>query len=106
MQLITKEITDATPLLYETEEIPTEEKVITAKFFAGAFTWYMVEYDPEQKLAFGYTQNHSDESFSEWGYFSIGEFEMYNKNNNFPFIERDLHFDPVKFKELKNVQAW
>lgn len=100
MKLVTREIADRTPVLYATEEIPAEEKVVTAKFFCGAFTWYMVEYDPGDKLAFGYVQNDASPFESEWGYFSIYEFDEYNNSHNFPLIERDLFFEPVKFKEL------
>ncbi|PRS16482.1 DUF2958 domain-containing protein [Bacillus paralicheniformis] len=106
MELITKSIIENTPGLYETEETPIGEKVVTAKYFAGVFTWYMTEYDPKTKIAYGYVDNLSDPMLSEWGTFSIQEFEDYNKTNSFPMIERDLYFDPVKFKELKIPGMW
>jgi hypothetical protein len=106
MKLITKEILKMTPPILATEGIDSNDKLVTAKYFAGGLTWYMVEYDPENKIAFGYVQNHVDPSFSEWGDFSIWEFEEYNKGNNFPFIERDLHFKPQKIRELKLPKAW
>jgi len=101
LKLITKEIIDRTPALYKTDNIPAEEKVVTAKFFSGSFTWYMVEYDPDEKLAFGYVQNDTSPLDSEWGYFSIREFEKHNSSRSFPLIERDLYFEPIKFKDLK-----
>ncbi|ARC72516.1 MULTISPECIES: DUF2958 domain-containing protein [Bacillus] len=106
MELITKSIIENTPGLYETEETPLGEKMVTAKYFAGVFTWYMTEYDAKTKMAYGYVDNLSDPMLSEWGTFSIQEFEDYNKTNSFPMIERDLYFDPVKFKELKIPGVW
>lgn len=99
MKLLTKEIISETPSLYETEEIKLEDKIVTAKFFAGAFTWYMIEYDPNTHTAFGYVENGVVPEFSEWGYFSFSEFEKHNKLK-IPLIERDLYFSPAKVKDL------
>lgn len=50
-KLLTKAIERKLPRLYETEEIPTDEKVVQVKFFCitNGWTWYGVEYDPEEK---------------------------------------------------------
>lgn len=99
-ELMNKEIMGRTPALYATEDVGPEEKIVTAKYFAGGLTWYMVEYDQKEKIAFGYVRNEVDPICSEWGYFSISEFEEYNRTVTFPIIERDGNFDPVKFKDL------
>jgi hypothetical protein len=56
MKLITAAILKAAPALYATKKVPTEDKLLVAKFFhpSGRGTWYMAEYDPEQRLAFGF----------------------------------------------------
>lgn len=64
------------PQLYETEEIPSEQKIVHEVFVLESvrFYWLIVEYDPKQKLAFGYA-NLNDDLFAEWGYISIPEIE-------------------------------
>ena len=49
MKLMTKEIEKKLPKLYETENIPVEDKVAVVKYFnpCGAGTWYGIEYDPD-----------------------------------------------------------
>jgi len=45
------------PNLEETDATPVAEKTIVARLFAvgSAATWLIAEYDPEEKVAFGYT---------------------------------------------------
>ena len=92
MKLITKEILSKLPPLYTNSEKSMEEIKVPLKLFnpAGAGTWYITEYDPEEKLAFGFV-NLGDPEMAELGYVSILELENYRG----PFglgIERDMHF--------------
>jgi hypothetical protein len=85
-------------------EVGSQENVknpiVVAKFFnpVGAGTWYATEYDPTTKTFFGYVSifgNWND----EWGYFSLDELESYKG----PFgigLERDLHWDEMRFSEV------
>lgn len=59
------------PKLYETDG--EKVKRVIVKLFHPVFTLYVVEYDPNEKLAFGYMQNESDRYLSEWGYSDIEE---------------------------------
>lgn len=45
MILLTKEIQQSLPTLYETEKVPSEDKIIVVKFFnpVGNGTWYIAE---------------------------------------------------------------
>lgn len=99
MKLLTKAIENKLPKLYETEDIPTEEKVAQVKFFCitNGWTWYGVEYDPNEKLFFGLVEGYE----TEWGYFSLEEFEEINASKFIPIIERDLYFEPTKIKDLR-----
>ena len=77
-----------------------EDPIVIAKFFnpAGAGTWYATEYDPEEKLFFGYVSIFGDWN-DEWGSFSLVELESYSG----PFglgIERDLYFDERPASEV------
>lgn len=98
MKLLTKEIETKLPKLYSTEGIELEDKVLQVKFFTpwSSWTWYGVEYNPEDKTFFGYVRGVED----EWGYFNLGELEEV-KGPFFLGVERDMYFKPIKFKELK-----
>jgi len=98
MKLMTQEIRDRIPKLYETEDTPLAEKVIHAKYFHpwGSYTWYATEFDGTD-IFFGYVKG----MHSEWGYFSLKEMEetvaMGCK------VERDLWFDPIQAKECHEL---
>lgn len=83
-------------LLSRFEEIGSQEAVadpiIVAKFFnpAGAGTWYATEYDPKEKLFFGYVSIFGDYN-DEWGYFALDELEFYKGAYGLG-IERDLYW--------------
>lgn len=100
MKLLTKEIEKKLPGLYETEKVPVEDKIIQVKFFNpfGRGTWYGVEYDPEDRLFFGFCELFEGEG--EWGYFSLTELESISFGPGLG-IERDLYFKPCKFSDLK-----
>jgi len=96
MKLLTKELRAKLPKLYQTEDIPVEEKTVVIKFFQpwGSWTWYATEFDGED-LFFGLVHGFE----KEWGYFSLRELESVSG----PFglkIERDLYFSPTKIKDL------
>ena len=79
------------PMLYATEDI--EEKMLLIKYLEPntLWEWYLIEYDPQQKLAYGYVVGLE----REFGYFSLEEMEA------IPTIIRDEEFKPIKFKDLK-----
>jgi hypothetical protein len=72
------------PKLYETDGVNVKE--VAVKLFHPVFTLYVVEYDPNDRLAFGYMKNESDDYLSEWGYPSIDEWIGLG-------VEIDLYFE-------------
>lgn len=97
MELMPKSIAKNIPALYETEACPLEDKVVYLKLFTPwtNWTWYAVEFDPEQNLFWGLAVGHE----AEWGYFSLDEL----KGISGPFglrIERDIHFRAKKVKDM------
>lgn len=68
-----------------------KDPIVVAKFFnpTGAGTWYATEYDPKEKIFFGYVSIFGDWN-DEWGYFSLEELENFNGAFGLG-IERDLH---------------
>lgn len=68
------------------------DPIIIAHYFnpAGAGDWYATEYDPVDRIIFGYASIFQDWN-DEWGYTSLEELEAYKS----PFglgIERDVYW--------------
>ena len=98
MRLMTKQLEKR--FLQVGNQSELEDPVVIAKFFnpCGAGTWYATEYDPNDKVFFGYVSIFGDWN-DEWGYFSLEELESFQG----PFgigIERDLFFDEKPFSQI------
>ena len=93
---IPEDMADKIPALYSTED--SEDPVAVLKFFTpdSSWTWYLTEYDPEQRLAFGLVIGHE----RELGYFSFTELEVLRGPKGLP-VERDLHFEPTPVSACK-----
>jgi len=89
MKLMTKELKAKFPKLYANENKKPEEIPIICKFFdpVGSWTWYATEYDPKDKLFFGFVRGADN----EFGYFSLEELQSVKGICGLG-IERDLHF--------------
>jgi hypothetical protein len=95
MKLLTKELLKKLPPLYSQEKV--EDPMVIAKFFhpCSNWTWYAIEYDPEEKLFYGYVIGFEN----ELGYFSLTELESIKVLGL--GIERDLYFDPTPLSVIK-----
>ena len=96
MKLLTQDIINKVPKLYETEHLELEDKMIYAKFFApwSNWTWYLIEFDGKDRC-FGFVKGHE----AEFGDFSLNELASLEG----PFglrVERDMHFTPTKVCDL------
>lgn len=98
MKLLTKE------LLKRFEQVGRQEDssdpLVIAKFFnpCGAGTWYATEYDPNDKIFFGFVSIFGDWN-DEWGSFSLEELEDYRGKFGLG-IERDLYFGEKRISEV------
>ena len=90
MKLMTKKLEKRFAEVERQEDV--EDPIVVAKFFnpTGAGTWYATEYDPKQKLFFGYVSIFGDHC-DEWGYFSLEQLEEYTGRFGLG-IERDLYW--------------
>ena len=61
----------------------------------GSWTWYISEYDPDTRTAFGLVDGFE----RELGYFSMEELVNLRGRFGLP-LERDLHFKPQPLSEL------
>ena len=79
-----------------------KDPIIIAKFFnpTGAGTWYATEYDPKDRIFFGYVSIFGDWN-DEWGYFSLHELENYRGRLGLG-IERDLYFQEQRASQIIN----
>ena len=70
----------------------SKDPIVIAKFFnpTGAGTWYATEYDPKDRIFFGYVSIFGDWN-DEWGYFSLDELKSFKGRFGLG-IERDLYF--------------
>ena len=93
---IPKDQAESIPKLYATEE--EEDPLAVLKFFTpdGSWTWYLTEYDQEQRLAFGLVIGHE----RELGYFSLNELEISRGPMGLP-VERDLNFKPKRLSQCR-----
>lgn len=103
MKLLTKAIEKALPALCG-QDGKGDEAIVHLKLFnpMGAATWFITEYDPEDRIFFGYADlhGHGPEGGAELGYVSLAELE----GLKLPFglgIERDIHFTPKTLAEAK-----
>jgi hypothetical protein len=74
MQLLPGGTAGTLPPLYATEGTPVQQKVLYVKFFDPhtQWTWYACEYDPKERIFFGYVVGQT----REWG-----EFSRFNSEN-------------------------
>lgn len=94
-ELLPKEIREKLPPLYANEELGLEAQALV-KFFTpdSNWTWYASEFDGED-IFFGLVSGLE----IELGYFALSELESIKGPHGLP-IERDLHFESKKLKEL------
>jgi hypothetical protein len=96
MKLITKEIEKQAEKLGTQED--ASDPIVIARFFnpMGAGTWYMISYEPEDRIMFCYASIFNDHN-NEFGYTSIDELESVGGLG----IERDIGFIPKPLSEAK-----
>ena len=92
MKLIPKSI--KIPNIGETENEENPKALIKLFHPCSSWSWYVVEYSPEDKLCFGVVDGFE----AEMGYFSLEEIQSVRVMGI--GVERDLHWEPVEVKEL------
>jgi hypothetical protein len=91
MKLMTKELEKRFAQVGSQENV--KDPLVIAKFFNpnGAGTWYATEYNPKDRIFFGYVSLFGDWN-DERGSFSLDELESYKGRLGLG-IERDLYFN-------------
>ena len=99
MELLPDDITRTLPKLYATER--DADPVVRVKLFTpdSSWTWYVLEYDPEERLLFAFVIGHE----AELGYVSLSELEVCRGPLGLP-IERDQWFTPMPLSRIRAQQ--
>lgn len=100
MKLITKEVEkrlEKYPLY--SQDGKKKDAICVVKFFltGGSHTWYILEADLPNQIAYGITINGYGEG--EYGYVSLAELQTI-KNSFGLGVERDLYFEPTKLQDI------
>ena len=99
--LMPESIKKQLPKLYATEKRLIGDRTAYARYFfpMGAYTAYMLEYDPKERIGFGaVTMGYG----WELGYMSLKEMEEVKVKGL--GIERDLYFKPTKLHEIAELE--
>ncbi|MGK3708843.1 DUF2958 domain-containing protein [Arthrobacter sp. IK3] len=89
----------AAPDLYATEEVPTEEKLVYARYFLGESVWMIFETDKQTGEGFGFVVLNGDTEMAEMGYIDIMSLEGVSTPGGV-VIDRDLEWQPKPFGEV------
>lgn len=98
----TKDELAGIPLLYTTESIGLEDKLIHMHFFLGSCDWYAAEYDRDDRLFFGYAILNDDFQNAEWGYFAYDELRSIRIGGGIE-IDRDLHWRVRPARDVERI---
>jgi hypothetical protein len=90
------------PKLYETEHIPTEDKIVHCHFVIGGCHWFIVEYDQVDTM-FGFCILNNDFEMAEWGYIGLGELKSMNIRGYIE-VEFDCYWNPRSASEVELIQ--
>ena len=92
------------PPLYEQDGV--EDPTVFLKLFtpSSSWTWLLTEYDPSNRLAFGFAYDASFPQGAELGYVSVAELESVTLLGR-PAVERDLWFKPKPLSEAKKLEC-
>lgn len=97
----TEEELSKVPGLYKTDGIPLSERYVYFHFFCGNSDWWILEYDPKDRLFFGIAKIF----VHELGYISFDEMKEV-KAFGVMDVERDLNFNVKKVKEVDALKGW
>lgn len=86
------------PRFYSSEQTPLREKKIYMHFFLFSADWYIAEYDPDDRIFFGFACL-GDPQNAEWGYVSFDELIQLRTKDGFQ-VDRDLHWKPKMAWEI------
>jgi len=97
-KLISKELLETLPALYETEELKNPLCLIKLFTPDANWTWYIIEISKDEDYCYGYVIGLE----SELGYFNLSEIEAVVGPLGLP-VERDKFFEPTSLSKVKEL---
>jgi len=94
----------ALPRLRATESTPLEDKLIHMHFFLGGCDWYAAEYDPADRLFFGYAILNDDLQNAEWGYVPYDELRAVKTREGIE-VDRELPWHPLPARDIHRIRS-
>jgi hypothetical protein len=91
------------PALYATDSTPVVDKTIVMHFFMGSCDWWIVEYDPEDRLFFGFACL-GDPQCAEWGYISLDGL-VQAQGRYGAQVDREVYWKPRTVSEIPEMCA-
>ena len=96
-----KKVLEKMPKLYETENVPLQDKIIKMHFFIGGCDWYAVEYG--DGLFWGYAILNGDYQNAEWGYASLDEMDSVKVGPGIE-IDFDLYWNERRAEDVEKIR--
>lgn len=93
------------PGMYAQDGLPDEDHVVYVHYFAASGDWWITELDPDTGEAFGYVKMAANPEGAEWGYVYLPELETVNVLGGLVIVERDLHWEPARFGDIREARA-
>lgn len=83
-----------------------KDPLVLVKLFdpCGRWTLYVTEYDPRERVLFGFCRSPLDPMYDELGYASLDEIERTRNRFNLR-MERDLHWTPCPLSRVRRGEV-
>ena len=101
-QLLPATVARKLPAIYSQENV--DDPIAQVKLFSpySGAVWYLTEYDPSSKQAFGWADLGM--GMGELGYIDLSELEGMNRRG-LPLVERDLYWKPMPLSRAKHSRT-
>lgn len=96
MDLMPPDLAAKLPPLGSTENEPEDKKMVVAHYFSSSWDWYVLEYDPKDRLFYGLVHGFE----VEYGSFLLDELESVKPKGFQMGIELDLYWTPTLMSEI------
>ncbi len=87
--------------MYSTEHTRAKDVMIYEHFFLFGSDWYIAEYNPKDKVMFGYAILNGDYQNAEWGCMSYTELRDLNVKGF--EVDRDMYWEPKKAQYIDKI---
>ena len=91
------------PKLGETDGKSNATTIVQGHFFLASNDWFVTEYDPEERIFFGFAILNGDYQMAEWGYISLDELEGIKMQGMFE-VDFDKHWTKTEVQNVEKIK--